>query len=127
MNLENFYEMIEKICPTYHYESESEEFPRQVYTEYAMSYEYASNNTYERKISVNLEHYTKEEFDKTERILELVMMLNKNITFNKEINFDEKSKIITNSYDIDITEDVSEEDMQKELSVLLSKRENKNA
>lgn len=127
MNLESFYKMIENICPTYHYESESQECPRQVYTEYATSYDYASNNIYEKKISINLEHYSKEEFDKTEKALELVMMINKDVTFNKETYFDADSKIITNSYDIELTEEISYKKLKEELSKLLDKEQNENA
>lgn len=125
MNLEDFYNLIKDICPTYHYESDSEEYPRQVYTEYTGNNNYASNNVYERKKSIILDHYSKEEFDKTEKILELVMILNDKIVFSKETSFDENSKVITNSYDIEITEESSQEELEKELNDLLEEK-NKN-
>ncbi len=115
MNIEEFYNLIEKICPTYHYESDSEKYPRQVYNEYATNYEYASNNVYEKKTSINLTHYSRDEFDKTERNLELVLLINKNITFTKETSFDETNKTIENFYDIEISEEMTEEQIIKEL------------
>ena len=74
MNLESFYNLIKDICPTFHYESGSEEFPRQVYTEYATSYEYSSNQVYNKVISINLSHFSKTEFDETEKQLEMILM-----------------------------------------------------
>ncbi len=126
MNLQGFYNLIKDICPTYHYESDSEEYPRQVYTEYATNYEYASNETYEKKVSINLNHYSKDEFDKTERMLELLMMMTKDITFNKETSFDEETKITNNFYDIEITETISYEDLIKELEDLLNESNKDN-
>lgn len=115
MKLTEFYELIKDVCPTYHYESDCEDFPRQVYTEYACVYEYASNNVYNKTISINLDHYSKQEFDKTEKLLELLFMLEKDIVFNKETTFDKETKVITNSYDIEIYESMDETEIKKEL------------
>lgn len=124
MKLSEFYRLIKDICPTYHYESDLEEFPRQVYTEYATTYEYGSNQTYDEVISINLNHYSKDEFDKTEKLLELTLMSVEEITFNKETNFDEKNKVIINSYDIDISNSIYLEDIFKEIEALKGESQN---
>lgn len=126
MNLQGFYNLIKDICPTYHYESDSEEYPRQVYTEYATTYEHASNEPYEKKVSINLSHYSKNEFDRTERILELLMIVTKDITFNKDVEFDTETKVISTFFDIEITEELSYEDLMKELDNLLNESNEEN-
>lgn len=126
MNLQGFYNLIKDICPTYHYESDSEEYPRQVYTEYATKYEHASNEPYEKIVSINLSHYSKNEFDRTERILELLMMVTKDITFNKDVDFDTETKVISTFFDIEITEELSYEDLMKELDNLLNESNEEN-
>lgn len=122
MKLAEFYELIKDVCSTYHYESDCEDFPRQVYTEYASTYEYASNHVYNKTISINLDHYSKKEFDETEKILEILLMLEKEITFNKETTFDEETKVITNSYDIEIYESIDEAELRKELKDVQAKQ-----
>ena len=117
MKLAEFYELIKDVCPTYHYESDCENFPRQVYAEYACTYEYASNSAYNKTISINLNHYSKQEFDETEKLLELLLMLEEEVTFNKETTFDEETKVIINSYDIEIYESMDEAEIRKELNV----------
>lgn len=115
MNLNKFYDLIKDICPTFHYESDSSEYPRQVYTEYASTNEYASNGAYEKVVSINLEHFTKNEFDETEKILEYVLTVTENISFAKETSFNEKDKVITNSYDVEIREEILPEELFKEI------------
>lgn len=127
MNLEDFYNLIKNICPTYHYESCSEEYPKQIYTEYATNYEYASNNVFEIKTSIILEHYSKEEFDKTEKILELNLALNNQISFTKETSFNEELKLIINSYDIEITEELNQKELIENLNNLLNEERKDNA
>lgn len=121
MNLNEFYKMINDICPTYHFESDLEQFPRQVYTEYSTVYEYASNNVYNKVTSVNLSHFSKDEFDKTEKLLELMLMVKPEITFNKETEFDQETKVITNSYDIEISESLDEQEVLNEIEELKNK------
>lgn len=125
MNLKKFYDLIKDICPTFHYESDSSDYPRQVYTEYSSMNEYASNGVYERVISISLEHFTKNEFDETEKILEYVLTITDNISFSKETSFDENNKVITNSYDVEIREEILPEVLSKEVEKFL-KRINKN-
>lgn len=123
MNLNEFYKMINDICPTYHFESNLEEFPRQVYTEYSTVYEYASNNCFNKITSINLSHFSKEEFDKTERLLELMLMIKPEISFNKETEFDHETKVITNSYDIEISQSLDEQQVLEEIEELKRKIE----
>lgn len=118
--------MIKDICPTYHYESDSEEYPRQVYAEYAVNYDYASNEVYEKKVSINLNYYSKDEFDSSERKLELILMTSENITFNKEVDFDRETKVINTFYDVEITEVLSYEKLVQELENLLNENKKEN-
>lgn len=123
MNLKEFYNLIKDICPTYHYESDSEEYPRQVYTEYATNYDFASNEAYEKKVLINLNYYSKDEFDSSERKLELILMTSENIIFNKEVDFDRETKVINTFYDIEITEALSYEKLVQELENLLNEND----
>lgn len=118
MNLKQFYNLIKDICPTYHYESDTADYPRQVYEEYATNYEYSSNSVYTKKVSINLTHFSKKEFDEAEELLEKILMITKDITFQKETSFDEKTKVISNFYDIEIEEEVKEEKIVKEIKEL---------
>ncbi|MBR1540694.1 MAG: hypothetical protein IJ629_06055 [Clostridia bacterium] len=106
MNLKEFYNLIKDVCSTSHYESDEEDFPRQVYSEYATNYDYASNIGYTKKVSINLSHYSKVEFDETELELERILLEAKDVSFAKETNYDHENKVIENFYDIEISEEM---------------------
>ena len=91
--------------PLGHYETNEKAFPRMTYQELNTFYNNASGQAYRENTRVNIEHFTKTEFDPTLEKLKETLLANK-ITPTITTLWDETNKVIVNLFDITITRDV---------------------
>ena len=106
MTLLDLYNILLEVgIPVSHYEIELENYPYILYQELATSYKWASGQTLQENIKVEVVHFTKKEFDPSLERLKQVLLKNK-IGFNIAHGYDPEIKDIINQFDLTISRDM---------------------
>ena len=106
MSLPEFYQILCKAGITVsHYEADLDKFPYIVYQELSTGHSNASGKNWREVTRVNVEHFTKKEWDPSLEKLKLALMENR-INFTTTTNYFTDTKVINTVFDLTIARDM---------------------